>query len=83
MKKICLYDKIYLPREIIDLIADYHDYDKYCKPLHEKKYSDVLQDIRDMANFQSINLMCLSVRIAYECWGPGVKYLYNEGPRYI
>ena len=24
-----------LPFELVDLIADYHDYDKYCKPGHK------------------------------------------------
>ena len=24
---------IYLPEEIVNIIADYHDYEKYCKPL--------------------------------------------------
>jgi hypothetical protein len=35
----------FLPIEIVDIIADYHDYDKYCKPQHKENFKNVLKDI--------------------------------------
>ena len=40
----------YIPPEIVDLIADYHDYDKYCKPKHQEKFKEVINDIGNMAS---------------------------------
>lgn len=39
----------YIPPEIVDLIADYHDYDKYCKPKHQEKFKEVINEIGNMA----------------------------------
>jgi hypothetical protein len=39
----------YIPAEIVDLIADYHDYDKYCKPKHQEKFKEVINEIGNMA----------------------------------
>jgi hypothetical protein len=41
---------ITLPTEIVDIIADFHDYDKYCKPIHKKDYELVMIDIEDINN---------------------------------
>ena len=41
---------IYLPCEIIDIIADFHDYDKYCKPAHSVSIKPVLDNINDLHN---------------------------------
>ena len=57
----------YLPPEIVDLIADYQDYDKYCKPQHYKNLKGVINDIGDMASIMST----ISPNIAWQCWGPG------------
>ena len=61
---------IYLSFELVDKIADYHDYTKYCKPKHKKIFIHVLNDILDMAKvFYNDNN--LSPSIAYQCWGNG------------
>lgn len=54
-----------LPYELVDLIADYHDYDKYCKPDHIQKYNSVLENIIDMGNIMNT----ISPNIALQCWG--------------
>lgn len=56
----------YLPFEIVDKIADYHDYDKYCKPEHQLKLNKILEDIKNMNNI----MKPMSPWIAKECWGP-------------
>ena len=56
------------PRELIDLIADYHDYRKYCLPRHKEIFNDVLNDIHSMSEIMP---QYLSPIIAYECWGAG------------
>ena len=58
---------IYLPPEIVDIIADYHDYDKYCKPSHYENFKGVINDIGDMASI----MRTISPNIAWQCWGPG------------
>ena len=55
---------MYLPIEIVRLIADYHDYDKYCKPMHKKNIQSVLMEIRDIGNI--MQPVCPS--IVYKCW---------------
>ena len=65
------YNKfIYLPFELVDNIADYHNYIKYCKPNHEKIFIHVLNDILDVKK-----IFChdsnLSPSIVYQCWGNG------------
>lgn len=61
---------IYLPSEIIERIADYHDYIKYSRPLHKEKFKNVLASILEMSEvFYGDNN--LSPRIAFQCWGNG------------
>ena len=59
-----------LPYEVIDKIADYHDYEKYSKPQHKKLFKNVLISILEMSDvFYGDNN--LSPRIAFQCWGNG------------
>ena len=53
------------PIELVNLIADYHDYDKYCKPNHKEKYVNVLNDI----NYMGQVIIPVSPSIAKQCWG--------------
>lgn len=70
MNNLNKFKKLYLPYEIIEKIADYHDYIKYCKPKHVELFIHVLNDILDMAKvFYNDNN--LSPSIAYQCWGNG------------
>ena len=57
--------KILLPFELVNLIADYHDYDKYCKPQHKEKYQDVISDIYSMGEIMPF----IYPSIALQCWG--------------
>ena len=41
---------IYIPLEIVNLIADYHDYEKYCKSKHKELFKDVLVDLVNIFN---------------------------------
>jgi hypothetical protein len=59
--------KTYLPVELRDMIADYHDYDKYCKPLHNVNYKEVMSDIISMSKIMNI----MSPNVARQCWGNG------------
>ncbi len=59
----------YLPTELVDIIVDYGDYEKYCKPQHYENLKGVINDIGDMALIQSIDEKLLSCYIARECWG--------------
>lgn len=61
---------IYLPFELVDIIADYHDYDKYCKPQHKEKYQDVISDIYSMGEIMPF----ISPSIALQCWGNGIPF---------
>jgi len=70
----------YLPEEIVDIIADFHDYEKYFKPEHNKNWNNVLNDIVDMGEIMET----IQPRIAKECWGPGPyiwddPYIWNNG----
>lgn len=58
----------YLPEEIVDIIAEFHDYEKYCKPKHSKNLNHVLNDIVDMGKIMET----IIPRIAKECWGKQV-----------
>ena len=69
--------KLYLPFELVDMIADYHDYDKYCKPAHKVNYSSVLKDIISMGEIMPENI---SPYIAWECWGNQSSWEYNWNP---
>ena len=55
-----------LPYELIDIIIDFHDYDKYCKPLHRNILKDVLVDIKDMGNIMPYGI---TPSISTQCWG--------------
>lgn len=69
IKKIDYKNIPTLPCELVDLIADYLDYEKYCKPKHYKLLKRVINDIGDMAAIQSIDEKLLSCYITRECWG--------------
>ena len=56
---------LYLPFEIVDIIADYHDYNKYCKPQHQKKLKNVNEDIISMDRV----MKPIVPRLVKECWG--------------
>lgn len=72
--KLCI--NFYLPVELVDLIADYHDYTKYCKPKHKEKLINVLTDLIEMRKifFGDDNL---SPSITYQCWGKGWPEEWN------
>ena len=59
-----------LPDELILEIVDFIDYEKYCKPVHQDIFKNVLEDILDMSTIMEPVLP----RIAYECWGKGFYY---------
>ena len=65
----------YIPQELVNIIADFHDYEKYCKPVHKKMYQPVLFDIISMGE---IMVNTISAKIAKECWGPNPRFVYNE-----
>lgn len=71
----------YFPTELVDLIADYHDYDKHCKPNHKEKYVNVLNDI----NYMGQVIIPVSPSIAKQCWGsqshllPTIDWNNEEG----
>ena len=69
----------YIPREIVDLIADYHDYDKYCRPKHQEKFKEVINDIGDMASI----MPTIIPNLAWQCWGPGHMYLHSNTTYHI
>jgi len=52
----------YLPYEIIDIIADYHDFDKH---QHQKKLKNINEDIISMDSI----MKPIAPRLAKECWG--------------
>ena len=55
-----------LPSELVDIIADYHDYEKYCKPQHQEKLKNINKDIIDMSNL----MKPIHPNLARQCWGP-------------
>ena len=71
-----------LPCELVDIIADYLDYEKYCKPKHYKLLKRVINDIGDMAAIQSIDEKLLSCYIARECWGINSKSHFGRRVTY-
>ena len=76
MSKINLPYKYYISYDIVNLIADFHDYEKYCKPLHHKKYKSVLDDIADMGTIMPNGI---SPYISIQCWGiRGICQVTNE-----
>ncbi len=60
-----LTSSVYIPTELIDLIADYHDYDKYCKPAHKNHLDDVLCDIIEMSKI----MPRITPHLVIQCWG--------------
>jgi len=71
-----------LPFELVDIIADFHDYNKYCFEGHSEKFRDVLDDIHSMAGI----MMTIDPRLAYECWGKGSsrwEFLVNNWDEYM
>jgi hypothetical protein len=67
----------YLPFELANMIADYHDYDKYCKPAHLNLLKEVLKDIKDMGAIMPENI---KPRIAHDCWGNKPLWKYDWEP---
>ena len=65
--------KTFIPPELVNIIADYHDYNKYCKPKHQKKYKEVLIDILDMSEI----MKPIKPTLAKECWGPYKPYWFS------
>jgi hypothetical protein len=61
----------FIPQDIVNIIADYHDFEKYCKPQHYEKLKEVINDISDMANI----MPTIRPQIVWDCWGPGAKKL--------
>ena len=45
----------YIPIELVNLIADFHDYEKYCKPHHKELFSDVLNDFHNIFNIPPLS----------------------------
>tara|TARA_Y100001980_G_C14527476_1_gene303093 strand:- start:1102 stop:1377 length:276 start_codon:yes stop_codon:yes gene_type:complete len=61
----------YLPCELVDIIADFVDYEKYSKPKHYELLKGVINDIGDMASI----MPTIIPNLVWQCWGPGVKHL--------
>ena len=61
---------VIIPYEIIDIIIDFIDYQKY----HKLKFIEVLNDILQMSSIFT-NDNNLPPNIAYKCWGNG--YIWN------
>ena len=76
METLNAQTQIYIPTEVVDMIADYHDYEKYCKPEHAKKLKEVINNIGDLAALMNTEDNNICPNIAWQCWGPGAKYLY-------
>ena len=69
-KKLIMTKKFMLPFELVNIIADYHDYDKHCKPQHKDKFQDVISDIYSMGEIMPE----IAPSIALQCWGNGITY---------
>lgn len=54
----------YIPPEIVDIIASFHDYEKH----HKKILASVLEDIVSIGEIFVDNV---PPSIAYKCWGNG------------
>ncbi len=65
-----------LPIEIVNEIADYHDYEKYFKPIHQKKFKHVIYDIYMMGGIMNP----ISAKIARECWGSKITHNLYDTP---
>lgn len=67
----------FIPPELVDMIADYHDYDKYCKPAHIEKLKEVINDIGDMAAIMEIDNYTIPPNLAWQCWGTGADEFHD------
>ena len=74
MTEVQQFINYYIPSEIVDIIADFHDYEKYSKPKHQTKYNPVLKDIITMGELM---IPTIRPRIAKECWGSNPTMIYN------
>ena len=63
-----------IPSEIVDIIIEYADYQKY----HKKKFKEVLKDILDMNEIFVSNDQLLSAKISWQCWGKGWLKEWDE-----
>lgn len=75
MKELDILELHVLPLEIINLIADFHDYHKYYKPIHKKKFKLVLIDILVMGYIFESDIHTISPYYARVCWGPFYHYI--------
>ena len=66
-----------LPYELVDIIADYHDYHKYCKPAHIEKLKEVINDIGDMAAIMDIDNHIIPPNLVWQCWGAGADEFHD------
>jgi len=57
-----------LPIELVRIIADYHDYEKYCLPVHKCNFKSVIEDILIMSEIIKPTLI---PSLVYVCWGKG------------
>lgn len=66
MKRVFNHENVpYLPDELVDIIVDYVDYEKYCKPQHYDLLQGVINDIGDMASIMTD----IKPSISIKCWG--------------
>ena len=70
----------FIPVEIVDIIADFHDFDKYCKPQHKNNMIEVHNDIIMM---DSIMPDDITPSIVWSCWGFGAKNLLEIEENYF
>jgi hypothetical protein len=69
----------FIPRELVDMIADYHDYEKYYKPEHKILLNNILDDIKNMSEIMPDTI---NPTIAWQCWGAGAKHLTYDDNEY-
>lgn len=68
------YCKI-IPKEIVNIIIDYIDYEKYTKIKSKKIMIDVLNDLIQSSTIFDCNNNNLPPYYIWLCWGSGVKNL--------
>lgn len=85
---ILLVNKFNMPVELVDIILDFNNYEKYYKPAHKENFKITMEDIRDMG---TIFAGTITPRLAKECWGTGngsedeseiYEYDYEEEPEW-
>ena len=67
--------KTFIPPELVNIIADYHDYNKYCKPKHEKLFRVVVGDINLLGNL----LKPIKPYTVWNSWGPPAQRRAHHG----